>query len=64
MDVVFLIDATGSMSESIKAAYDEARMIADQLLKQSTGVHSLKFMELIRILRLWLLSSKYRGVEK
>jgi hypothetical protein len=38
MDVVFLIDATGSMSASIKTAHDKARTIADDLQKQSPDV--------------------------
>jgi hypothetical protein len=38
MDVVFLIDATGSMSASIKTAHDRATIIANQLRKQSPDV--------------------------
>jgi hypothetical protein len=38
MDVVFLIDATGSMSASIKTAHDKATSIANQLRKQSPDV--------------------------
>jgi hypothetical protein len=38
MDVVFLIDATGSMSDTIKAAHDRATEIAINLRAENPGV--------------------------